>query len=80
MHDWAMVASGTSLGAGIGWTICDCDHGLIAGTLLGGGGTAIWEAMKHDSAARSTYNRLSGNTNEKSKKAKKTEQNATGQQ
>lgn len=55
-HDWAMVGSGTALGAGIGWTICDCDNGLIAGTLIGGGGLATWEALKHDRAAQNTFN------------------------
>ena len=55
-HDWAMVGSGTTLGMGIGWTICNCDHGLIAGTLIGGGGTAVWEAMKHDRAAQNAFN------------------------
>ena len=53
-HNWAMIGSGTVLGGGIGWTICDCDHGLIGGLLIGGGGTAVWEALKNDSAARQT--------------------------
>jgi hypothetical protein len=66
-HDWAMVGSGTSLGMGIGWTICDCDHGLVAGTLLGGGGTAVWEALKNDRAAHNAYNRAT----DKTKKARK---------
>jgi hypothetical protein len=61
-HDWAMVGSGTTLGMGLGWTICNCDNGLIAGTLLGGGGTAVWEALKHDSAARNSYNKATGKT------------------
>lgn len=84
MHDWAMVASGTALGAGIGWTICDCDHGLIAGTLLGGGGTAVWESLKHDSAARNAYNKMSGNTDTDKKNKKKarktTAENSSGAQ
>jgi hypothetical protein len=52
---------------GIGWTICDCDHGLVAGTLLGGGGTAVWEALKNDRAAHNAYNRAT----DKTKKARK---------
>jgi hypothetical protein len=56
-HDWAMIGSNTTLGMGIGWTICDCDNGLIAGALLGGGGTAVYEALKGDPAARNAYNR-----------------------
>lgn len=55
-HDWAMVGSGTTLGMGIGWTICNCDNGLLAGTLIGGGGTALWESLKHDRAAQNTFN------------------------
>src|SRR5579864_3424532 len=55
-HDWAMVGSGTALGAGIGWTICDCDNGLIAGTLIGGGSVATWEALKDDRAAHNAFN------------------------
>lgn len=57
-HDWAMIGSNTGLGMGIGWTICDCDNGLIAGALLGGGGTAAYEALKRDRAAHSAYNKV----------------------
>jgi hypothetical protein len=56
-HEWAMIGSNTTLGMGIGWTICDCDNGLIAGALLGGGGTAAYEALKNDPQARNAYNR-----------------------
>ena len=58
-HDWAHIGSNTFLGMGIGWTICDCDNGLIAGALLGGGGTAAWEALKHDRPAHNAVNRVS---------------------
>lgn len=58
MHDWAMIGSNTVLGMGAGWTICDCNNGLIAGALLGGGGTAAWEALKHDRSARNAYNQI----------------------
>jgi hypothetical protein len=59
-HDWAMIGSNTGLGMGIGWTICDCDNGLIAGALLGGGGTAAWQALKSDRPARNAYNKVKG--------------------
>src|SRR3954452_643799 len=45
LHDWGMIFSNTALGAGIGWTICDCDDGLVAGTLIGAGATAGYEAI-----------------------------------
>ncbi len=81
VHDWAMVASGTTLGMGIGWTICDCDNGLIAGTLLGGGGTAVWEALKNDRAAHNAYNSVTGKTDEKARRAeRKSRQQAKAQQ
>ena len=56
---WHFDMTKTVLGMGIGWTICDCDNGLIAGALLGGGGTAAWEALKHDRPARNAVNRVS---------------------
>lgn len=80
-HDWTMVASGTTLGMGIGWTICDCNKGLIAGTLLGGGGTAVWEALKNDRAAHNAYNSATGKTSAKAKEAaRKSRQQAKAQQ
>ncbi len=57
-HDWGMIGSNTVLGMGAGWTICDCNNGLVAGALLGGGATAAWEALKHDRAAHDTYNQV----------------------
>lgn len=51
-----MIASNTALGSGIGWLGCNCHDGLIGGALLGGGGTALWEALKNDHAARNTFN------------------------
>jgi hypothetical protein len=56
-HDWAMIGSNTALGSGIGWLGCNCHDGLIGGALIGGGATAVWEALKNDSAARNTFNR-----------------------
>lgn len=43
---WAMLGGHTALGSGIGWTICGCDDGLVAGTLIGGGASAIWQASQ----------------------------------
>lgn len=54
-HDWAMIGSNTALGTGIGWLGCNCHDGLIGGALLGGGATAVWEALKNDHAARNTF-------------------------
>jgi hypothetical protein len=44
-RDWAFVGSNTALGTGIGWTLCGCDDGAVAGALIGGGGTAFWRAF-----------------------------------
>jgi hypothetical protein len=57
-HDWAMIGSNTALGTGIGWLGCNCHDGLIGGALIGGGATAVWEALKNDRAARNTFNRV----------------------
>ncbi len=43
---WMMLGGHTALGAGIGWTICGCNDGLAAGTLIGGGASAIWQASQ----------------------------------
>jgi len=58
LHDWGMIGSNTVLGMGAGWTICDCHNGLVAGALLGGGATAAWEALKHDSATQNALNQI----------------------
>ena len=55
-HDWGMITSNTLLGGGIGWLGCNCNDGLIGGTLIGGGATAVWDALKNDRAARNTFN------------------------
>lgn len=57
-HDWGMITSSSALGGGIGWLGCNCNDGLIGGTLIGGGATAVWEALKNDSAARRTFNQM----------------------
>jgi hypothetical protein len=54
-RDWGMIASNTALGSGIGWLGCNCHDGLIGGALLGGGATAVWEALKNDRPARNTF-------------------------
>ncbi len=41
-RNWAYIASYSAFGGGLGWTLCGCDDGLVAGTLIGGGGTAGW--------------------------------------
>jgi hypothetical protein len=46
------------LGGGIGWLGCNCHDGLVGGTLIGGGATAVWEALKNDRAARNTFNNV----------------------
>ncbi len=43
-RNWAYMASYTSLGGGLGWTVCGCKTGLGSGLLIGGGATAIWLA------------------------------------
>ncbi|MGC2696984.1 MAG: hypothetical protein WA738_14455 [Candidatus Angelobacter sp.] len=60
LHDWGMIGSNTALGSGIGWLGCNCHDGWVGGALLGGGGTAVWEALKNDRAARNTFNSASG--------------------
>jgi hypothetical protein len=44
--DWAHIANGAALGAGIGWTICDCNDAAIGGLLIGGGLEGIWAASR----------------------------------
>ena len=44
--DWAHIADGAALGAGIGWTICDCNDAAIGGLLIGGGLEGIWAASR----------------------------------
>lgn len=41
-----MLGGHTALGSGIGWTICGCNDGLAAGTLIGFGSSAIWQASQ----------------------------------
>jgi hypothetical protein len=51
-RDWAYIASHTALGTGVGWTICGCDDGAVAGALIGGGATAAWRAMTPEGRRR----------------------------
>lgn len=43
-RNWAYVASYSTFGGGMGWTLCGCDTGLVSGLLIGGGATAAWLA------------------------------------
>lgn len=61
-HDYAMMGSNTLLGSGVGWLACNCRDGGFGGALIGGGATAVWEALKNDHAARNTFSRVSANT------------------
>jgi hypothetical protein len=56
-HDMALIGGNTALGWGIGWLGCNCRDGAYAGSLLGGGLTAGWEALHNDSAMRKSFRR-----------------------
>jgi len=43
---WSYVITNAGLVAGIGWAVCDCAAGGGAGALIGGGGTALFQAFK----------------------------------
>ena len=43
---WAWVLGNGALVAGLGWVICDCGGGFGAGALIGGGGTALVQALR----------------------------------
>lgn len=43
-RNWALLGSHTALGGGLGWTLCGCDDGLVAGSLIGGGASAWYQA------------------------------------
>jgi hypothetical protein len=45
-RDFQFIVGNTALVAGLGWALCDCNDGLVAGALIGGGGTAVWQAMR----------------------------------
>jgi hypothetical protein len=55
-RDWAFIGSNTALGTGLGWTLCGCDTGAVAGALFGGGGTAAWRAMGGAGGVRAAAN------------------------
>lgn len=56
-RSWGFILSNTALGAGLGWTLCGCNNGLAAGSLIGGGGTAAleaWHAKQNTTTARAS--------------------------
>ncbi|HUN88522.1 MAG TPA: hypothetical protein VMU28_07005 [Terriglobales bacterium] len=57
-RNWAYVASYTSFGGGLGWTLCGCNRGLVSGILIGGGVTGIWlaEHPQHTTPTAGTNN------------------------
>jgi hypothetical protein len=48
MRDWAFIGSHAALGTGLGWTLCGCNDGAVAGLLVGGGASAWWRASLPD--------------------------------
>ncbi|HZQ91007.1 MAG TPA: hypothetical protein VFA60_04375 [Terriglobales bacterium] len=44
--DIGFILGNTALVGGLGWALCDCNDGLVAGALIGGGGTAAYRALK----------------------------------
>ncbi|HWR16753.1 MAG TPA: hypothetical protein VN577_18145 [Terriglobales bacterium] len=55
-RNFAQMASYSALGGGLGWTLCGCDDGLVAGTLIGGGATAAWLASHPRRTSRTASN------------------------
>jgi hypothetical protein len=48
-RQWAHIVTNTVLGTSLLWTLCNCSGGAWAGGLIGGGGTAVFQAMgTHD--------------------------------
>jgi len=45
-RQWYMLAGGTALGTGIGWTVCGCGDGAALGAGIGFGAPAIYLASK----------------------------------
>jgi len=55
-RNWAYMGSYSAFGGGLGWTLCDCDDGLVSGTLIGGGATGVWLADHPQGPARTASN------------------------
>lgn len=56
-RNWAYVGTYAAFGGGMGWTLCACDDGLIAGTLIGGGASAAWLAAHPQRTSQSASTR-----------------------
>jgi hypothetical protein len=54
-REWAHVGTNAALGTGILWTFCDCNEGALAGGLLGGGGTAVYQALASRSSKMASF-------------------------
>jgi hypothetical protein len=50
---WVFIGSYTSFGSGMGWTLCGCDDGAVAGALIGGG-TSAWYQATHPTKRTTT--------------------------
>jgi hypothetical protein len=61
-RDWAFIATHTALGTSLGWTVCGCNDGAIAGALIGGGASAIWRATAPQRGIRSLANQANQST------------------
>lgn len=61
-REWAHIGTNTALGAGVLWTLCDCSGGALAGSLLGGGGTAVYQAFGSRSSKMASFTGASAQT------------------
>ncbi len=59
-RNWTLIGSYAAFGGGVGWTVCGCTNGLVAGTLIGGGASAWWEAARGGRRKSKTANSPNG--------------------